>query len=276
MGALAILLVLAALQGLTEYLPVSSSAHLVFGFEYLPGAEVFAGHHEELVVLLHLGTLCAVLLFYRERLLAIAGGVLGLRADAAAQRGLALKLALATAPATLVALAFEGWFEAQFEKPVPCAVALLGTGALLSLSAFVPRRQGSLESLGLPGAFAIGCLQAAAIMPGMSRSGSTIVGGLLVGLTMENATHFSFLMSIPAILGAIVFDFAAAARYAAANGLGLSLAAAMAASFAVGYASLGFLLWVARQRKLAWFAPYCWLLGAAVLAQQLGRPQAAP
>lgn len=266
MGLLALLVILGALQGLTEFLPVSSSAHLVLGLEYLPGADQLPpGERETVVVWLHLGTLVAVLLFYWKRLLAMAGGVVGRGQDAAGQRRLVLHLALATLPAVAAALIASDFVDALFENSTAVAVALLATGVLLALSPRIRDRGRSLEQLGMAQALLIGCVQMLAIMPGISRSGSTIVAGLLVGLSMENATHFSFLMSIPAILGAVIFDLGDALKLMQQPHLRVPLLCGTALSFAIGYASLGFLLWIARERRLAWFAPYCWVVGAAAL-----------
>lgn len=270
MGALALLLILGIVQGFTEFLPVSSSAHLVFGLTWLPGAQDLPDH-ELIVVWLHLGTLLAVVLFYWRRLLQMAAGLVGARPDAAVQRLLIVKLAIATVPAVAVTLLFNDQISALFEKPLPCAVALMVTGTFLFLSTRIPDRGRSMEQLGLAGAFVVGCIQAVAIMPGISRSGSTIVAGLLVGMSLESATHFSFLMSIPAILGAVIFKAGDAMHLMQDQAaLQTPLLAGLAASFAIGFLSLGLLLWIARRRRLQWFAPYCWIVGAAALVASLG------
>lgn len=265
MPALALLLILGTLQGLTEFLPVSSSAHLVLGLHWLPGAAALSDP-ETVVVWLHLGTLLAVITFYRRRLAAMTGAVFGFGQEVAAQRRTVLLLAAATVPAVVAALTAGDFIDSLFENPAGVGAALLVTGMLLFGSAYLADRGRAIPQLSLAQALFIGLVQMIAIMPGISRSGSTIVGGLLVGLSLENATHFSFLMSIPAILGAVLFDLGDAVALLREHGeLRLPLLAGAAASFLVGYLSLGFLLWIARARRLSWFAPYCWLLGAVAL-----------
>ncbi|RMH03539.1 MAG: undecaprenyl-diphosphate phosphatase [Planctomycetota bacterium] len=270
MGPLALLLLLALLQGLTEFLPVSSSGHLVLARELLPGGDSLPDD-ASIEVLLHLGTLLAVLLFYRREILALLLGLLGRGSEAGAQRRLLGLLILATLPAAAVGLGLEDRIEQAFSTPMVAAVCLLVTGTGLWWSRRLPGGAVSLTTLGVGAALLIGLAQAAAILPGISRSGATIVTGLALGLSIDAAAAFSFLLSIPAILGAAVLklpDLAAAEPGAGApDPTALLLAGATA--FLVGFLALAMLLWLLRARRLSWFAPYCWLLGLVGLAAGL-------
>jgi len=263
MGVIGLLLILAILQGLTEFLPVSSSGHLVLARSYLPGGQRLASD-ARVEVLLHVGTLLAVLWFYRREVLALTAGALGRGADPATQRRLIGLLLLGSLPAAVIGLGFEHRIEAMFSFPIFTSCMLLVTGTFLWLSRRWPEGRLALPDLNARTALLIGLAQAVAILPGISRSGSTIVAGLALGLTSPAAATFSFLLSIPAVGGAILLksadllDFSRAEPAAAAVGV--------AVSAVVGLAALGLLVWIGRSRRLWWFAPYCWLLGALGLA----------
>jgi len=266
LGPLFLILVLAVLQGLTEYLPVSSSGHLVLGKEFLPGGEQLAAN-ASLEVLLHVGTLLAVLLFYRKRFGRLVAGFFGKGNDVLEQRRLAGKLVLATMPAVLVGFSIRNSLDGLFGSPYPAAMALLFTGCILWSSRRLPAEGKSLEQLSWKEALLIGASQAFAILPGISRSGTTIVVGLRLGLSAEAAAAFSFLLSIPAVLGAAVLKLP---ELETTDGLDLTtLGLAVGTSFFVGWAALGLLVWITKRGKLHLFAPYCWMLGLAALATSL-------
>lgn len=263
MGVIGLLLILAILQGLTEFLPVSSSGHLVLARSYLPGGERLASD-ARVEVLLHVGTLLAVLFFYRREVLALMAGALGRGPEPGAQRRLLGLLVLGSVPAAVIGLGLEHQIEAIFAAPVYAAAFLLVTGTFLWLSRRLPDGRLELPDLSARTALLIGCVQALAILPGISRSGSTIVAGLALGLSSPAAATYSFLLSIPAVGGAILLrggdllDFCGTEPLAAAVGVSVS--------GLVGLASLGLLVWIGRSRRLWWFAPYCWLLGGLGLA----------
>jgi len=266
LGPLLLVLILAVLQGLTEYLPVSSSGHLVLGKEFLPGGDQLAAD-ASLEVLLHVGTLLAVLLFYRKRITRLVLGFFGKGDDVAGQRRLAGLLVLATMPTVIVGFSIRNSLDGLFGSPYPAAAALLVTGCILWYSKRLSSAGKSIQQLSWKGALIIGLAQAFAILPGISRSGSTIVVGLRLGLSAEAAAAFSFLLSIPAILGASVLKLP---QLDTSNGLDLStLALAVGVSFLVGWAALGLLVWITKRGKLHVFAPYCWALGLAALATSL-------
>jgi undecaprenyl-diphosphatase len=262
MGLIAIILVLAVLQGLTEYLPVSSSGHLVLAKAFLPGGEQLAADSST-EVLLHVGTLLSVLVFYRQRIVRVAKGFFGFGAEVAPSRRLVWHLLIASIPAGVVGVGFEEQLDHLFAEPLPAAVCLLITGSMLWYARRLRVDGAALESLSWKGALLIGAVQAFAILPGISRSGMTIVTGLRLGLSAVDAAAFSFLMSIPAILGAVLVKFGELESDTALGTAEIGLA--VGTSFLVGLGALGLLVWLTRQRKLHVFAPYCWLLGATAL-----------
>lgn len=266
MSPLVLVLVLAVLQGLTEYLPVSSSGHMVLGKEFLPGGEDLAAD-ASLEVLLHVGTLLAVLLFYRKRVLRLAMGVFGAGPEVREQRRLFGQIVVATLPAVIVGFSVRNHLDGVFGSPYPAGVALLMTGAILWYSKRLPTDGRPIARLGWTAAILIGCSQAFAIMPGISRSGTTIVVGMALGLSAEAAAAFSFLLSIPAIVGASVLKLP---ELETSQGIEFStLSLAVGVSFLVGWAALGLLVWITKRGKLHVFSPYCWILGLLALASGL-------
>jgi undecaprenyl-diphosphatase len=255
-------IVLGIVQGLTEFLPVSSSGHLVL-------AEAVLGVHTPGVfveVTVHVATLVAVVVVYRARLVHLLAGVA--RRDGAAWRYAGL-LVLASVPAAVVGLAFQDWFERTFDALGVVGIDFLITGTVLWSTRLVrPSDRGEPEP---GGAVAIGLAQAVAILPGISRSGSTVATGIWVGLDPVRAAEFSFLMSLPAVAGAAVLqipDLAAGTSSVGAISLGLSFVAALAS----GIFAIRLLVRLLARRALHRFAPYCWVLGGATLGWALFAP----
>lgn len=246
------------MQGLTEFLPVSSSGHLVAA-RALVGAQAPGAALE---VWLHLGTLVPVVAVYRQALVTMVGACLG-RGDGRG-RSFLFALALGSLPAAVVGLAARSALEAAFASPDAAAAGLLATTLGLGSMAFLaPARRGPARTVVPAGrAVLIGCAQALALAPGLSRSAATIVAGRWLGLGPEDAAAFSFLLSIPAVLGAALVE---------GLGHGLSALAPLpaAAGFAAAAASGGAALWAVRRLlargRLAWFAPYTLALAVAVL-----------
>ncbi len=187
---------LGLVQGLTEFLPVSSSGHLVLVQELL-------GVHEEGVlfeIVVHLATLGSVLIFYRARVRELLVGLLRRDADA---WHYAAKLVVATLPAVLLVLLAGDALEAQFESARSAAFGLIATGAILwTTRATLPRARSTTPTYLV--ALLVGCAQALAIFPGISRSGTTVAAALALGIAPAAAAEFSFMMSVVAILGAAV------------------------------------------------------------------------
>ena len=253
-------LVLGVVQGATEFLPVSSSGHLVIG-QILLGIAIPGVFFE---VAVHLATLLSVLVVYRERVRGLLRGAV--RREREAWRYLGL-VAVATVPAGLVGGLFKDRIEALFESPVVPGVALLVTGVLLWSTRAARRRwEGRTEPLpGMGAAGLIGIAQAFALVPGISRSGATVVVALWLGLEAREAAAFSFLMSVPAIGGAAVLALPDLAGSGPGVGL-LVLLAGAAAAAVTGVLAIRTFIRMLERRSFHHFALYCWAVGAAFLA----------
>ncbi len=266
------LLLLALVQGLTEFLPVSSSGHLV-----LVGAALSLEEPGIVIdVALHLGTLLAVLVVYRRDLLRLVRDLFAGRVQQL------LYLAVGTLPAAVVGLAFRDQFEAAFTDPRKAAWGLLATAVVLSAgerarrarlrqadagaalaSADAPAKRAT--KLDLRAALWIGCAQAAAIWPGVSRSGSTITAALLLGIPAKEAARFSFLLSIPVIGGAALLALPEVGESGSTVSTAQVVWAVLFAGL-VGWGALRMLLAFLGRGAFAWFGAYCAVLGIGVLA----------
>jgi undecaprenyl-diphosphatase len=249
-------ILLGILQGLTEFLPVSSSGHLVLVQSLLPG---FDGPATAFDVLLHGGTLLAVLAYFREDVVKIIRDM-G-RPDKGGFR-LPILLLAGTLPAGVVGLFFEDAIKPLFSSPRAASLGLIVTSVLL-FGAWKLGKGGdrTLASLTMPAAFLIGAFQAMAIVPGVSRSGATIAAGLFLGLSGPVAARFSFLLAIPVIGGALVLE----SRSLLQAGLPLSYIAGAFAAAAVGWASIALLMRILDRGNLLPFAVYCLLVGSLSL-----------
>jgi undecaprenyl-diphosphatase len=255
-------LLLGVVQGLTEFLPVSSSGHLVV-------AEAAVGLTTPGVlveVAVHAATVLAVVVVYRVRLLELLVGVA--RGERAALRYVAL-LALGSLPAAAVGLLFAGWFERAFDSLLIVGVDFLVTGLVLWSTRGA--LQGSARIEPTPaGSAGIGVAQALAIMPGISRSGATVAAGLWHGMDPVRAAEFSFLLAIPAIAGAAVLQVPHLSTGLVSVGGG-PLALSFAAALVSGIVAIRFLVALLRRGAFHRFAPYCWALGAATIVWALVR-----
>jgi undecaprenyl-diphosphatase len=265
--------VLGAVQGLTEFVPVSSSAHLVlvpFLLEWDVPSLAFD-------VAIHIGTLVALVAYFwrdiGEILLGVARRVGG-SADARdrARARLAWLLLVGSIPAGVAGILLEGFFEGLFERPAFVAGELLVTAAILVLAEALyarsdPDRRRGIERMTLGDAVTIGVMQAVAISPGISRSGATIAGGMLRSVARDSAARFSFLLSIPAVLGAAVV---AVPDLPPGTDPGPVLAASAVAGV-TGFAAIAFLLRYLRSRTMHPFAIYCVALSAISFAAVLVR-----
>src|SRR3989344_5613049 len=199
-------LILGIVQGLTEFLPVSSTGHLILAREYL-SLPLSGGLAYDAV--LHLATAAAVLIYFRKDFLALAKTLLGYASGSVPvpeNSRLFLALLIGTVPAVALGLLFEDTIESPFRSPVLVAYALIAGSAIFLAAEYVlARRDASAYGSIAPSwknALVIGLFQAIALIPGMSRSGMTISGGLFTGFSREEATRFAFLLSFPVILGA--------------------------------------------------------------------------
>lgn len=193
---------LGVVEGVTEFVPVSSTGHLILAGTWLAFPEDKAAAFE---IFIQLGAVLAVVWFYRERIAALMGGV---TRDASAQAFVG-KLLVAFVPAAVVGLALHDWIVEVLFGPLPVAAGLAVGGALL-LAIDRPNRPSPatrlLDDVGWGQAFAIGCAQVASLWPGVSRSGATIIGALLAGLSRSVALEFSFFLAIPTLTAAALYD----------------------------------------------------------------------
>jgi len=250
-------IVLAVIQGLTEFLPVSSSGHLVLAGMILKVPE--GDMTFEIVV--HLGTLMAVLAVYRKDLLELVSGLFRKQRESLVLAGL---LIIGSIPAALAGFFLSDSIERAFNSPVLVSVMLLVTGSVLFSTRFM--KSGNRDNPTIAGSFIVGISQALALLPGISRSGFTISTGLFKGIKREKAARFSFMLSIPAIAGAAVLKLGDAGL----AGIDTSL---MITGFVIsaltGYLALRVLLKFLREGKFSIFAWYCWLLGLSGLTVSL-------
>ncbi len=253
-------LILGIVQGATEFLPISSSGHLV-----LVGALLGVEEGGLLVeITLHTGTLLAVLVYFRSRLRWMFTEAP--RRDETGRRARAwiLWLLVGTVPAALVGILLRGPIEEVFRSPRAALAGLLATGFILASTRWAVSR---LKDPAGPAALVMGLAQAVAILPGISRAGATIAAGMWSGVDKSEAAEFSFLLSLPAIGGAALLQTAELMQggVPGASGMVLPLALGFAASFAAGYAAIAGLLEVLRRRGLVPFAWYCWAVALAGL-----------
>lgn len=215
-------------------------------------------------VMLHLGTLLSVVVYFRADIWKIVQGIgATLKRKEESRQGakLFLWILLATIPTGLMGVLFRDWFESLFSKPKWVGLMLLVTGALLWLTRWVKREGRPLARMTWVDAILIGIAQGLAIAPGISRSGATISTGLFCGLDRELSGRFSFLLSIPAILGATLLEFqkVASGREVWTALMGTAIA------FGVGILSLTFLMKIIKMGKISNFSYYCWGMGVVMI-----------
>ncbi len=249
-------IIVGIIQGLTEFLPVSSSGHLVLA-QALMGIDDPGLSFE---LLLHLGTLLSVLIYFRATLVRLLRSVFdpAMKSD----RAMIGYLAIATVPVGIVGLTLRKQVEGLGDNPSAVCVFLCITGLILFLPRLLSnRRRHSDGKISLGSALAMGCGQACAVLPGISRSGSTIVAGMASGVQPSRAAEFSFLLAIPAISGASVVEFVGHYKEIDPVKLfGPYLAGALAA-FMFGLVAVYAVLEMIRRGKFEYFAYYCLAVG---------------
>ncbi|TNE87119.1 MAG: undecaprenyl-diphosphate phosphatase [Deltaproteobacteria bacterium] len=247
------------LQGLTEFLPVSSSGHLVLFQQFFE----IAGDEVLFDLVLHLGTLIPVVYFYRDSIAEIVRDAVSGEGPLLERKGvrLALCIVIATIPTGLIGVLFKDLFEQLFQTPAVLTVTFAITGLLLWSTR--GRSQGTIDAQTLTYAQAalLGLAQGMAITPGISRSGTTIAVALILGLTPTFAARFSFLMSIPAILGAVVLKLKDVGDAAPPDATQLVVGGLVA--LVSGYFALAFLVGLVKRDGLSHFSWYCWLAATA-------------
>lgn len=268
---------LGLIQGLTEFLPVSSSGHLALAQHLIPG---FNQPGILLDVLLHTGTLMAVLVYFRRDLIAMAvslGRALGRSERSESDRELLKLIAgivIASVPTALIGFLLEKKVEAELGSMAALGVEFMITAGILAGGDLLGKR--AAPQPGVPGygaSFLIGMAQGVAVIPAISRSGTTIAAARALGISGENAARFSFLISLPAIGGAtlltVLHEAKAIEAFSSSQIMAYVLGPLCAAG--VGYAAIGIMMKVMKQGKLWWFAGYCAALGLVTLGFALAK-----
>ena len=265
-------IILGILQGLTEFLPVSSSGHLALG-------QSFFGITEPALffdVSLHMGTLLAVVVVFFQDIKRMIIALLGLGKQLFSGKK-ALKtlkkdedirfvflIIAASIPTALLGLGFKPYVHTLFSSVSFVGCMLLITGTFLWMTRHASPKGDGVMEFSVKRALWVGLCQGLAVIPGISRSGATISAGLFLGIDRETAARFSFLLSIPAILGAEILSL----KDFMEQGFSIDVAATLWGTFiafVVGYAALVLLLRIVRKGRLHFFAPYCWALGTVAI-----------
>jgi undecaprenyl-diphosphatase len=275
-------IILGIVQGLTEFIPISSTAHLVLAGRVMD-LPLSAEQTTASIAVIQLGTLIAVMLYFASDILKITSAfvrdhVALLSGRRRVMPGGATSVALSreawlgwlviigSIPVGLVGLLLKKQIEGTFTKSLwVIATMMIVVGLLLVVAEIVSTRKRGLDDLGMGDALAIGCAQVLSLIPGSSRSGSTIMAGLFMGQTRETAARFSFLLSIPAIAASGLLELKEALHNLPQSSL-VPLALATLVSAIVGYASIWFLLRFLRTHTTGIFIGYRLILGAVILA----------
>lgn len=252
-------ILLGLIQGVTEFLPISSSGHLVLA-KHLLGLQT---HGVTLEVWLHGGTLLAVLVYYRRRIIGLSR-CLFIQAEHEARRNRTLLWALiiGTLPAVVIGFSFKSFIEETFASPQFTAAMLVITGLILLTTCRTKAKGGEI---GPQRGLYIGLAQALAILPGISRSGSTISAALWLGTEPVSAAEFSFLLSIPAIGGAVLLDFLDIGRGFFSSPETPYYLLGTAVSFICGLLAIHYLLKILARGKFFIFGFYCLVIGVTAL-----------
>jgi undecaprenyl-diphosphatase len=257
-------LILGAVQGLTEFLPISSTAHLIL----VPWLLGWEDQGLTFDVMLHAGTLVALLVFFWRDWWGMVMALVHGRDSAGgetARRGFLFMLVGATIPAAAAGFLFQKVVETRLRSPLVLAATMIGLALLLWLAEKTARLKKDLPELSVPDALSIGLAQAVALIPGTSRSGITITVGLFRGLTREAAARFSFLLSAPIIAGAALKKILDLRHTGIAEGSRLPLLCGFLASLVVGYFTIKYLLKFLQTYTLYVFVYYRIALGIAIL-----------
>lgn len=257
-------LLLGILQGVTEFLPVSSSGHLALG-RALFGKELMPGITFEVVV--HFGSFCSIIVYFRRRIYEIIRDLFA----SFSKEGIKTKrylhdnntrfsmiILLSMIPAMIVGFTLKDPIEEMFLNPVIVSFMLLVTGVLLFLTKFVKHLDKGVDT---KRGLLMGVAQAMAIIPGISRAGSTIAVGLYSGVNRASVANFSFLMVLPVLAGAMLLEIIDMFKYGIEYAVVMALVIGFFASFLSGYFSLKYLIVLLKKDKFHYFAYYCWAAG---------------
>ncbi len=265
-------IILGLVQGLAEFLPISSSGHLAL-------LQNWFGIDESKVllftVLLHVGTLISVFIIYWKDIWELIVELCitikdlctgkGLRLQERPVRKLGVMIIVATIPTAIIGLVFNDFFDSLYTSVIPIGVGLIITGFLLLIAERMNAGNRTIEKMNLRNAIFIGCVQGVAICPGISRSGSTLFGSLVCNLDRKFAVKFVFLISIPSILGSAILEAPEAIKAGVSVAeIGPVLVGMVVAAIA-GLAAIKGMIKIVQDKKLIWFSYYVWILGAIVV-----------
>lgn len=262
------------IQGIAEFLPISSSGHLVL-FQTFFGMENVEENHMLFTVLLHFGTLISVCVYYWKDILdMIREFFLGIAAIAGKGRGekkmpparrMVLLIVVATVPLVFI-VPIKGWMEQIFSSSIMVSIALMLTGFLLFFSDRMAKGRKNAKTATVADALIVGCAQAIGTIPGISRSGITISTGLFQGFERKFAVRFSFLMSLPAVVGANILELAEAIGSETAAAIPVpTYIVGIVVSALVGYFAIRLVNILSDQGKFGMFSYYCWVVGLGSL-----------
>jgi len=259
---------LGIIQGITEFLPISSSGHLVLGKEIL-GVDVETGITFEVVV--HFGTLCSILIYYRKIIWNLMVSGLNFFKSPSQQKSdpnvkLIGFILVSMIPAMAIGFTLKDQIEGIFSSPLLVSVMLIVTGLILFSTRFVGETP---KNVNLSRSFMIGIAQSFAMIPGVSRSGSTISAALWLGVKREEAANFSFLMLIPVIAGAMLLEVTELVEVGLSDAALMNLVVGFLAAFISGYYALKYLIIILKRKGFHYFAYYCWLVGGIGVAYYL-------
>ena len=251
-------IVLGVVQGLTEFLPVSSSGHLQLANELL-GTELNPESNLTFSLTLHAATVLSTIVVLWAEISRLIKGLFS--RTFTEEQAYILKIVISMIPVGVVGFLFKGYIEAAFSSIVVVGIMLLATSALLAFAYYAKPRQ--KEVISYRDSFIIGLAQAVAVMPGLSRSGSTIATGLLLGNKKERVAQFSFLMVLPPILGNALLDVVKGEFGGGVEAL--PLIAGFVAAFVTGCVACKWMIGIVKRGKLIWFAAYCAVAGVVAL-----------
>lgn len=270
-------IILGLIQGLAEFLPISSSGHLAL-------AQHFFGINSDSVlifaVLLHVGTLISVFIVYWKDILGLIYEFFGTFADLVktkrfdvnknATRKMCWLIITATVPTAVIGFLFDEKFEKLYSNVLAIGICLVITGCILFAAEKWGKNLYGIKNTKFKHAITVGILQGCAIAPGISRSGSTIVGGLACGLKREWAVRFAFLVSIPPILGSVILELPdALAAGTVDSSLTVPILAGVIVSAVSGLIAIKGMIRLVSGKKLSYFSYYTWILGISVIVYSL-------
>lgn len=258
-------LILGIVQGLTEFLPVSSSGHLQICSSLLG---IRGGENLTFAVVVHAATVCSTIVVLRHEILELLKGVS--RFSWNPETVYILKIGLSMLPVAVVGLFFKDQVEDIFGSGLRIVgISLLITAFLLAFAYYARPRQKT--GISFPDAFVIGLAQACAVLPGLSRSGSTIAAGILLGNNKEKVARFSFLMVLVPILGEAFLDLMKGDFSSGESGISaFALGIGFLSAFISGYIACNWMLNLVKKGKLIWFAVYCLIVGICILSGHVG------